>query len=68
MSILPEWLKKIVLLNPLTNILTMFRNVMINNMLPSISSILLAAVEVAVVMVLGLYVFYKRQDTFILDI
>lgn len=41
---------------------------MINNMLPSISSILLAAVEVAVVMVLGLYVFYKRQDTFILDI
>ena len=32
---------------------------MINNMLPSISSILLAAVEVAVVMVLGLYVFYK---------
>ena len=37
MSILPEWLKKIVLLNPLTNILTMFRNVMINNMLPSIS-------------------------------
>ena len=68
MSILPEWLKKIVLLNPLTNILTMFRDVMINNMLPSISSILLAAVEVAVVMVLGLYVFYKRQDTFILDI
>ena len=68
MSILPEWLKKIVLLNPLTNILTMFRNVMINNMLPSISSILLAAVEVAVVMVLGLYVFYKRQDTFIMDI
>ena len=68
MSILPEWLKKIVLLNPLTNILTMFRDVRINNMLPGISSILLAAVETAVVMVLGLYVFYKRQDTFILDI
>lgn len=68
MSILPEWLKKVVLLNPLTNILTMFRDVMINNMLPSISSILLAAVETAVVMLLGLYVFYKRQDTFILDI
>ncbi|SCH26427.1 Polysialic acid transport protein kpsM [uncultured Dorea sp.] len=68
MSILPEWLKNIVLLNPLTNILTMFRDVMINNMLPSISSILLAAVETAIVLVLGLYVFYKRQDTFILDI
>lgn len=68
MSILPEWLKKIVLLNPLTNILTMFRDVMINNMLPSVSSILLATIEVVVVMMLGLYVFYKRQDTFILDI
>ena len=68
MSILPEWLKKIVLLNPITNILMMFRDVMLNNMLPSISSILLAAVETAVVMVIGLYVFYKRQDTFILDI
>ena len=68
MSILPEWLKKIVLLNPLTNILNMFRDVMINNMLPGITSILLALVETIVVMVLGLYVFYKRQDTFILDI
>lgn len=68
MSILPEWLKKIVLLNPITNILMMFRDVMLNNMLPSIGSILLATVETAVVMVIGLYVFYKRQDTFILDI
>ena len=68
MSILPEWLKKSVLLNPITNILMMFRDVMLNNMLPSIGSILLAAVETAMVMVIGLYVFYKRQDTFILDI
>lgn len=68
MSILPEWLKKIVLLNPITNILMMFRDVMLNNMLPSIGSILLAAGETAAVMVIGLYVFYKRQDTFILDI
>lgn len=68
MSILPEWLKKIVLLNPITNILMMFRDVMLNNMLPSIGSILLATVETAAVMIIGLYVFYKRQDTFILDI
>ena len=39
--------EEIVLLNPLTNILTMFRNVMIN-MLPSISSILLTLIEVTV--------------------
>ena len=68
MSILPEWLEKIVLLNPITNILMMFRDVMMNNTVPSVTSILLAAVEVVVVMAAGLYVFYKRQDTFILDI
>lgn len=68
MSIIPVWLKKIVLLNPITNILIMFRDVMLNNTIPSLSSILLAIVEVIVVMGVGLYVFYKRQDTFILDI
>lgn len=68
MSIIPEWLKKIVLLNPITNILMMFRDVMLNNTPPSLESVLLATIEVIVVMVLGLYVFYKRQDTFILDI
>ena len=68
MSIIPAWLKKIVLLNPITNILMMFRDVMLNNTVPSLASILLAIVEVIVVMALGLYVFYKRQDTFILDI
>lgn len=68
MSILPEWLEKVVLLNPLTNILIMFRDVMMNNTLPSLSSMVVAFAEVIVVMLLGLYVFYKRQDTFILDI
>ncbi|MBM6972205.1 ABC transporter permease [Mordavella massiliensis] len=68
MSILPGWLEKVVLLNPLTNILIMFRDVMMNNTLPSILSMVIAFAEVVVVMVLGLYVFYKRQDTFILDI
>lgn len=68
MSILPGWLEKVVLLNPLTNILIMFRDVMMNNTLPSITSVVIALAEVVIVMVLGLYVFYKRQDTFILDI
>ena len=68
MSILPEWLKPIVLLNPLANILQMFRGVMMYNSLPGIKSILIAAVECVVMLVIGLYVFYKRQDSFILDI
>lgn len=68
MSILPEWLKPIVLLNPVTNILQMFRNVMMYNTLPDLGSIVIAMVECGIMMVIGLYVFYKRQDSFILDI
>lgn len=68
MSILPEWLEKIVLLNPITNILIMFRDVMMNNMVPGILSISIAIVETLIALAVGLYVFYKSQDTFILNI
>lgn len=68
MSILPEWLEKIVLLNPLTNILMMFRDVMINNTLFDFWALIVAIVETAFFMVMGLYVFYKNQDQFILNI
>ena len=68
MSILPEWLKPIVSLNPVTNILQMFRNIMIYNVAPGIKSIVIAIIECAVMLVIGLYVFYKNQDDFILNI
>ena len=68
MSILPEWLEPIVRLNPITNILQMFRNVMLYNTLPDLMSIAMAIVECAVMLSLGLYVFYKNQDEFILNI
>lgn len=68
MSILPEWLKTIVMLNPVTNILMMFRDVMLYNSLPSIVSIIIAVIEVGIALVVGLYVFYKNQDTFILNL
>ena len=68
MSILPEWLEKIVLINPITNILIMFRDVMMNNTVPNITSIVIAIVETAIALACGLYVFYKSQDTFILNI
>lgn len=68
MSILPGWLYKIVMLNPLTNILMMFRDVMLNNRIFSISQLFVGAVETAIVIVLGFYVFYKNQDQFILNI
>lgn len=68
MSILPEWLEPIVRLNPITNILQMFRNVMLYNTLPDLMSLAMAIVECAVMLSLGLYVFYKNQDEFILNI
>ncbi len=68
LSILPDWLYPIVMLNPITNILQMLRNVMLYNTIPSISSMVIALVECGVMLTLGLYVFYKNQDEFILNI
>lgn len=67
-SMLPSTIKKIVLLNPLTNILQMFRSVMLNGIVFSPSSVLIGIVEASVMLALGLYVFYKNQDEFILNI
>ena len=55
-------------LTPVTNILQMFRNIMIYNVAPGIKSIVIAIIECAVMLVIGLYVFYKNQDDFILNI
>ena len=68
LTVLPEWIKKIVLLNPITNYLIMFRDVMMNNCFPNISYMLIGVVEALVALVVGLLVFYKNQDEFILNI
>lgn len=68
MSILPEWLYYVVMLNPLTNILLMFRDVMIYNTLFSPGAMILAIVETVFFLIVGLYVFYNNQDQFILNL
>lgn len=68
MSILTETIEKIVMLNPITNYLIMFRNVIFYATLPSFNSIILGMVEMIVALVLGVFVFYKKQDGFILDL
>lgn len=68
MAALPDMVKTIVMINPLTNYLLMFRDVMFNNTLPSVFSVLLGIVEAALALALGLYVFYKNQDEFILNL
>ena len=68
MSILPRWLSIVVRANPITNILIMFRDVMLYGRLPSVEGIVIALVETTLALCVGLYVFYKNQDQFILNI
>ena len=68
MAALPDVVKTNVMINPLTNYLLMFRDVMFNNTLPSVFSVLLGIAEAALALALGLYVFYKNQDEFILNL
>ena len=68
MSILPEKIKMLVMLNPITNIVMMFRNLYMYNTLPSFGSFFVAAAESILICVLGAYVFWKKQDEFILNL
>lgn len=68
MSILPEWLHRLVTLNPLTNIIMMFRDLMLYNTMFRIETLGITILEIAVFMALGIYVFYKKQDEFILNL
>lgn len=68
MSMLPDRIKAVVMLNPLTNYVMMFRDLAFNSTLPSGGALLLGIVECLAAMAFGLYVFYKNQDEFILNI
>lgn len=68
LNILPEWIRNIVLLNPITNYLVMFRDVMLNNCFPDMGYLIVGVIEAILALVVGLYVFYKSQDEFILNI
>ena len=68
MSILPSWLTVIVKANPLTNYLTMFRDVMLYNTVFSFGDLFVGILEAGISLAIGLYVFYRNQDTFILNL
>lgn len=68
MSMLPGWVYKIVSINPITMIMTMFRNVVIYNSIPTLLQFMVPLVIVILTLFLGLWVFYKEQDTFILNL
>lgn len=68
MSILPAKVAFLVNLNPLTQILMVFREVVIYGVLPDPMKILYGLAAGIVAMIIGLYVFYKNQDKFILNL
>ncbi|MGF6991051.1 ABC-type polysaccharide/polyol phosphate export permease [Lachnospiraceae bacterium PF1-21] len=68
MAILPDKVRTVVQINPITNILLMFRDVMFYNKVPSLTGLVIGGVEVCFFLALGTYVFYKSQDSFILNI
>lgn len=67
-SILPEWLYDLVMLNPLTVVITMFRDLMLYDTMFSIETLGIAFAETVVFMALGICVFHKKQDEFILNL
>ena len=68
MSILPGKINFLVRLNPITQILNVFREVVIYGQLPSAGSVIYSLVMAVIALVIGLYVFYKNQDNFILNL
>lgn len=67
-DMLPNWVKHIVHMNPIANIIEMFRDVVMYGIVPSGILQVKCLGACAIVMVLGLWVFYKQQDTFILKV
>lgn len=67
-EMLPNWVRIIVNLNPLTGMLSIFRDVMLYNTIPDVLQFLLSGGIVIITLAIGLVVFYKQQDEFILNL
>ncbi len=65
-EILPENIKSIVEYNPIYQAIHMLRQLILLNEVPSISQHINLSVITVLVLLLGLFVFYKKQDRFIL--
>ena len=68
LSLLPHWLYTIVRINPITNYLMMYRDVMLNGILMDPLQLLIGLAEGIGMLALGLWIFARKQDTFILNI
>ncbi len=67
-NIVPEWLQSIIRFNPLYHYVTYFRNVMIYGTLPSLTDNLICIGFSLLFLLVGITVFRKNQDKFVLHI
>ena len=65
-SSLPGWVQTLVNCNPLTSILTMFRGFMLYGAAPDIFTTCMTIFPSIIILLLGVWIFYKNQDDFIL--
>ena len=64
-NIIPEKYLLILELNPLFNIVNMFRSILIDGILPSFSVMVISVMYSLVLFFIGFFIFYKKQDKFI---
>lgn len=67
-DILPEKVRYLVELNPLTQAIQMLRGLILYNQTPTWSQHVMMGSVTLVTLIVGLFVFYKKQDRFILYI
>ena len=64
-TILPEWLQSIFKLNPLYQFINASRDILLFSKMPSWENLVLCFVYGVVFMIIGLFVFKKKQNKFI---
>lgn len=64
-DIIPERFMPIIQLNPIFTLIEMFRDALIYHTLPSIGTHLFSLVYAVILIFIGLFFFYKKQDKFI---
>lgn len=67
-SMLPPWLKKLMVFNPMYNFIEMFRKIMLYGQWPTLTEHLICIAFAISGLILGVYVFKKNQKDFILYI
>ena len=67
-SILPDWARSVIPFNPMYWFVSMFRDFVIYGVMPGINAWIGTGVSAAVALVVGLVLFKKTQDRFVLYI